>query len=126
MEGQTKLDAPFVPHAAEEIWHRLHEEGFVVNARYPEAVAGEIDPRAEAAEVLLQSTLADIREILKVTGIAPKRIALYTAPSWKLSVHEVARGLAAQGAISMNVLMEMALAQPGMRERAKEVAEYAN
>jgi len=37
----------------------------------------------------------------------------------------VARGLAKQGAVSMNVLMEKALAQPGMRERAKEVAAYA-
>src|SRR6058998_1315016 len=36
----------------------------------PEAVAGEIDPRAEAAEALLQSTMADIREILKVTGMS--------------------------------------------------------
>src|SRR5207244_1225515 len=99
--------------------------GFVVDSPYPDANANEIDPRAEAAEVLLQSTLADVREILKVTGIAPKRIALYTAPSWKLSVHELARGLAAQGALSMNVLMEKALAQPGIRERAKEVAAYA-
>src|SRR5207244_2016787 len=69
IDVQTKLLAPFVPHAAEEIWHRLRGEGFVVNSRYPEDVAGEIDPRAEAAEALLQSTMADIREILKVTEI---------------------------------------------------------
>src|SRR2546422_102971 len=81
IDVQTKLLAPFVPHAAEEIWHRLRGEGFVVNSRYPEAVAGGIDPRAEAAEALLQSTMADIREILKVTGIAPKRLAIYTAPA---------------------------------------------
>src|SRR5438132_13455235 len=40
IDVQTKLLAPFVPHAAEEIWHRLRGEGFVVNSRYPEAVAG--------------------------------------------------------------------------------------
>ena len=125
IEVQTKVLAPFTPHASEEIWHRTGGAGFVVDSPYPDANANEIDPRAEAAEVLLQSTLADIREILKVTGIAPKRIALYTAPSWKLSVHELARGLAAQEALSMNVLMEKALAQPGIRERAKEVAAYA-
>jgi len=125
IEVQTKVLAPFTPHAAEEIWHRTGGAGFVVDSSYPDANPREIDPRAEAAEVLLQSTLADIREILKVTGIAPKRIALYTAPSWKLSVHELARGLAAQGSLSINVLMEKALAQPGIRERAKEVAAYA-
>jgi len=125
IEVQTKVLAPFTPHMAEEIWHRIGGAGFVVDSSFPAANTGEIDPRAEAAETLLQSALADIREILKVTGISPKRLALYTAPSWKLSVHEVARGLAKQGAVSMNVLMEKALAQPGMRERAKEVAAYA-
>src|SRR5436309_12059695 len=125
IDVQTKLLAPFVPHVGEEIWHRLGGDGFVVNARYPEAIAAEVDPRAETAEVLLQSTLADVREILKVTGIAPKRLALYTAPAWKVQIHRIARELAKQGAISMNVLMERALAEPGMRERAKEVAAFA-
>src|SRR5207245_414253 len=125
IDVQTKLRAPFVAHVAEEIWHRLHGEGFVVDSRYPEAVAGEVDPRAEAAETLLQSTLADVREILKVTGIAPKRLALYTAPAWKVHVHRIARELAKQGPIPMNMLMERALAEPGMRERAKEVAAFA-
>src|SRR3989441_1135049 len=63
IDVQTKLLAPFVPHLGEEIWHRLGGDGFVVNAQYPESIAGEIDPRAETAEVLLQSTLADVREI---------------------------------------------------------------
>ena len=125
IDVQTKLLAPFVPHAAEEIWHRLRGEGFVVNSRYPEAVAGGIDPRAEAAEALLQSTMADIREILKVTGIAPKRLAIYTAPAWKIQVQRIARDFAKQGPIPMNVLMERVLAQSGMRERAKEVAAFA-
>jgi len=125
IDVQTKLLTPFVPHAGEEIWHRLGGDGFVVNARYPEAIAAEVDPRAEAAEALLQSTLSDVREILKVTGIAPKRLALYTAPAWKVRVHRIARDLAKQGPIPMNGLMERVLAEPGMRERAKEVAAFA-
>src|SRR5206468_1709113 len=71
IEVQTKVLAPFTPHMAEEIWHRNGGAGFVVAAAYPDAKVEEINPRAEAAEGLLQSTLADIREILKVTGIAP-------------------------------------------------------
>jgi leucyl-tRNA synthetase len=125
VEVQTKLLAPFAPHVAEEIWHRTGGTGFIVDAAYPIVRDSEIDPHVEAAEVLLQSTLADIREILKVTGITPKRLALYTAPEWKVAVREVAHGLAKQGGLSMNVLMEKALARPGMRERAKEVAAYA-
>ena len=125
IEVQTKLLAPFTPHTAEEIWHQVGGSGFVVGSKYPEAKDGEIDPRAEAAEALLQSTLSDVREILKVTRIAPKRLALYVAPAWKVSVHEAARDLANQGGLVMNVLMEKILARPGMRERAKDVAAYA-
>jgi len=125
VEIQTKLLAPFAPHACEEIWHRTGGDGFVVNAGYPEAVADEIDPRAEAAESLLQSTLADVREILKVTRIEPKRIALYTSPAWKSRLYEIARALAREGPVSMNALMEKALAEPGMRDHAKELAAYA-
>src|SRR2546425_126666 len=125
IEIQTKLLAPFAPHACEEIWHRIGGDGFVVNTAYPVAVADEIDRSAEAAESLLQATLADVREILKVTRIQPKRIALYTAPDWKVRVYELARALAKEGPIRMNALMERALAEPGMRERAKEVSAYA-
>ncbi|MGI0148817.1 MAG: leucine--tRNA ligase, partial [Thermoplasmata archaeon] len=125
IDVQTKILAPFTPHVAEEIWHQGGGKGFVVDALYPEARTEEIDPRAEAAEALLQSTLADVREILKVTGITPKKIALYAAADWKVRVHAMARGLAKQGPISMNGLMEKALAEPGMRARAKEVAAYA-
>src|SRR5439155_1068987 len=125
IEVQTKILAPFAPHVAEEIWHRIGGEGLVVDAAYPEVNEKEIDSRAEAAEALLQSTLSDIREIRKVTGLVPKRIALYTAPSWKSRVHEIARGLAGGGSLSMNVLMEKALSEPGMRDLAKEVAAYA-
>src|SRR2546428_831739 len=125
IEIQTKLLAPFAPHACEEIWHRIGGDGFVVNTAYPVAIADEIDPRAEAAESLLQATLADVREILKVTRIQPKRIALYTAPDWKVRIYELARALAKEGPIRMNALMERALAEPGMRERAKEVSAYA-
>src|SRR5213592_2683836 len=125
IEVQTKILAPFAPHVAEEIWHRIGGEGLGVDAAYPEVNEKKIDSRAEAAEALLQSTLSDIREIRKVTGLVPKRIALYTAPSWKSRVHEIARGLAGGGSLSMNVLMEKALSEPGMRDLAKEVAAYA-
>jgi leucyl-tRNA synthetase len=125
IEVQTKLLAPFTPHVCEEIWHRVGGTGLVVNATYPDPLPSEINPTAEAAESLLQSTLADIREILKVTRITPKRIALYAAPEWKIRVHEIAWDLAKQGPVPMNVLMEKSLARPGMRPLAKEVAAYA-
>src|SRR5439155_1293511 len=93
--------------------HATRKDHRGIDARYPKALAAEVDPRAAAAEALLQSTLSDVREILKVTGIAPKRVALYTAPAWKVRVHRIARDLAKQGPIPMNGLMERVLAEPG-------------
>lgn len=125
IDVQTKLLAPFAPHLCEEIWSKIDGRGFISDASYPEPVETEIDLGAEASEALLQATLADAREILKVTGIRPKRIALYTAPAWKVHVHGIALELARSGRLAMNAVMERALAEPGMRERSKELATYA-
>lgn len=125
IEVQTKILAPFAPHLAEEIWSHLGKDGFISAAPYPTSSAEEIDAAAEAAESLLQSTLADVREILKVTRLRPKTIVLYTAPSWKDRMRGMAASLARQGPIPLGTLIEKALAEPGMRDRAKDVAAYA-
>lgn len=41
MDAVTRLIAPFAPHIAEEFWHRLGNEGSVVDAEWP-----EFDPSA--------------------------------------------------------------------------------
>lgn len=125
LEVQTRLLAPFTPHVCEEVWQRLGKDGFVSSAAYPVAVPNEIDPAAEAGEALLESTLSDVREILKVTGLKAKRVVVYVAPAWKARVRALAIELARGGAVPMNALMEKALSEPGMRERAKDVAAYA-
>ncbi|OGS60063.1 MAG: leucine--tRNA ligase [Euryarchaeota archaeon RBG_19FT_COMBO_69_17] len=125
IDVQTRLLAPFTPHLCEEIWSRLGREGFASSAPYPEAEAGEVDPAAEAAESLLQATLADVREILKVTGLKPKRLVLYTAPAWKVRLRSDALALAAAGPVAMHVLMDRSLADPVLKDRAKDVAAYA-
>ena len=125
IEAQTKLLAPFTPHLCEEIWQRLGHTGFLSSAPYPRADSSRVDVAAEAGEALLQATLADVREILRVTRLRPKRVVIYIAPAWKQRVRALALELARSGPVSMNVLMERSLAEPGMRERAKDVAGYA-
>jgi leucyl-tRNA synthetase len=46
------------------------------------------DTRSIQTEELLQSTLEDIKNILKVTKITPKKIVLYTADSWKVKAYQ--------------------------------------
>ena len=125
LEVQTKILAPFTPHIAEEVWQKLGHEGFISAASYPEANPAEIDASAEAGETLLQATLTDVREILKVTRLKARRVTVYAAPAWKARVRALALELARAGPPPMNVLMEKALAEPGNRERAKDVAAYA-
>src|SRR3989442_783855 len=79
LETRTRMLAPLAPHTAEEIWSRIGNEGFVVQTDWPEESDNERDSHAEQAEALVRQVLDDTGEILKATGITPKRIAYYTA-----------------------------------------------
>lgn len=124
VETQTLLLAPFAPHVCEEIWHRIGRSGFVVAAPYPEPQASEIDPAAEAAESFLRATLADIREILKVTRIAPKRVTLFVAAAWKREASALAASLAKDGALTMSAFMERAMAVPALKAHAGDLPPF--
>src|SRR2546427_9758648 len=87
LETRTRMMAPLTPHTAEEIWSRIGNKGFVVQTDWPEESESEKDPTAERAEALVRQLLDDTGEILKATGITPKRIAYYTAADWKWRVY---------------------------------------
>jgi len=125
LEVQTKVLAPFVPHAMEEAWRRMGRRGFVVSARYPASDPKKIRPDVEAAERFLRSTLDDVREILRVTGIVPKRVTLFTAPAWKTAMYRHALDLASKGKLEAGALIRRALTNPALRKRGEEVAATA-
>lgn len=77
------LMAPFIPRMAAGLWRTVSAKP-VEAEPYPEPDRRLLDPRAEAAEGLVERVAGDIQEILRVTGATPKRIVIYTAPSWKL------------------------------------------
>ncbi len=87
--------SPFAPHITEEMWERLGNSGLVSRSAWPK-LDGTIDQNAIQSEELLQSTLEDIKNVLKVTKITPQKIILYTADSWKVK----AFGKIAQAVIS--------------------------
>lgn len=125
VETQTKLLAVFAPHLSEEIWQHLGKSDFVVSAPFPEFRSAESDPAAEAAEAFLRASLADAREILKVTGLAPKRVTFFVAPPWKRQVHALAATLAREGRLSVPEIMERVAADPDLRRRASDAASMA-
>ncbi|MBI4362614.1 MAG: leucine--tRNA ligase [Euryarchaeota archaeon] len=114
------LMAPFTPRACARLWKRISAAP-LETAPYPRADRRRVDPRAEAAEELIERTTQDIQEILRVTGKTPRSLVLYTAPEWK---HRLLR-LVSQKGPDIKAVMAEAQKTPGLRERLGEVAPAA-
>src|SRR5207249_10798168 len=59
LETRTRMMAPLTPHTAEEIWSRIGNKGFVVQAEWPQESEKEKDALAERAEALIRQALED-------------------------------------------------------------------
>jgi leucyl-tRNA synthetase len=124
-DAAIRLMVPFVPHVAEEAWQRAGHKGFVIDAGFPEARPEEVDALVEQREQFLRGVLEDAREILKVTGMSPERIVLYTAPAWKRAALEVAAQVAQQGKLDVGSFLKAANAQAALKPHAKELPKLA-
>ncbi len=125
IENWIKLITPVTPHLAEELWADLGKNNLVSNEQYPEYKEDKISEKAEIGEYLLQEVTEDISEILKVTKIKPEEIYVYTAPKWKQEVYQKAINLSKQGKVEMGVLMKDIMADPAMKQKAKQVSKFA-
>jgi leucyl-tRNA synthetase len=124
LETRTKMMAPLAPHTAEEIWTRIGNKGFVVQTAWPEETENEKDPAAERAEALVRHALEDTGEILKATGITPKRIAYYTAADWKWQVYLKALSAAEEKRRQGDFVKDV-MGEPQLRSLGKIAADYA-
>ncbi len=122
---QTKILAPISPHICEEIWEKLGKKGFVLEAEYPEVNKEKINLKMELSEEFLIAAMSDINEILKVTGISPEKIVLYTPPEWKYEMHEIAVKLALSKDMGVNTLMKSAMANELIKKHSKQAAQFA-
>jgi leucyl-tRNA synthetase len=126
MRLQTQVLSPVAPHLAEEAWEALGAEGMACTSQLPEPVgADDTSRRALAGEQLLVSTMDDIREILRITGIRPVVVRLYTAPKWKRNVHALATRMQSEGHLDMGGLMKAAMVDPAVRSNSKAVPPFA-
>lgn len=85
---QALMLAPFTPHVCEEIWEIIGGEGSICSQLLPEPSSLDIDHSSLAAEDYLENVISDVQEILRVTGIRPKRITLIVAEEWKRKLLE--------------------------------------
>jgi leucyl-tRNA synthetase len=77
------LMSPFIPHICEEMWNKLGCKGFVSLARWPKYDLKKIDKKAEEMEDLLDKTIEDVRNIINIVKIKPKKVVLYVLPKEK-------------------------------------------
>ena len=129
----VRLMAPFTPHVCEEIWEEMAgqnarafgKDAFISRARWPEADPEKIDLGAEMAEDLLERTLSDVEEIIRVTSKQPGKITLFTTPSWKRAMLKAALDQKEAGSLDVGSIMKTAMALPEVAAHKKEAPKYA-
>lgn len=110
LQAQVRMLAPFAPFTAEEVWERLGNKGSITQAGWPES--GKTDAGAEESEFLLQSLIADIQSIVKVTKMEPKKIVIYTRAAWKELAYRMVLSNIAQGKTNFGETMKQLIANP--------------
>ena len=113
LDAWVRMMAPITPHFAEEMWERIGGRGLVSPAEFPKAKDEWESASADAGEEYLRRISADITEILKVTGIIPKRIILTVSPGWKQEVLRIGIESVHQGKKDIGEMIKKALAVPG-------------
>jgi len=121
----VRLMAPFAPHICEQIWREIGEKGFVSNTVWPAYDENKIDVKSEETESLVRSVLEDTMDILKVTGIKPRRVVYYTASGLKWKVYKKALELSEDGKIEVGQLIKTLMADKDLKINAKKVSVYA-
>ena len=113
---------PITPHAAEEMWSMAGFEGLVSSLQLP--AAGPVSGPAEYREEFIREVMADVSQIRKVTSADPKKIFLYTSPSWKTNVVRIGLEMADAGALDIPSLTKRCMADEELRKNGKAVAEF--
>ena len=75
--------APFTPHLCEELWSNLGNKGFISLARWPKFDKSKVSEKIEEEEQLTGNIVADVRAVLKLVKIEPKKVYLYVIPKEK-------------------------------------------
>ncbi len=90
LESFIKLLAPICPHISEELWHKLSNSSLISLESWPTADESKINPEIEKQEEIVEKTISDINNIIKLVkekkSIIPNKIYLYTLP-YELNIY---------------------------------------
>ena len=107
MEDLLKILTPVIPHTAEELWHRMGKNTYISLEKLSPPKKGYIDETLENEMEYVDSLIEDIREILSVAKIEPKKIYIYTAEPWKWEIYERIKDISPKNAIKEAMKIEV-------------------
>ncbi|AEG17129.1 leucine--tRNA ligase [Methanobacterium paludis] len=116
-----RLMAPFVPHAAEELWKTHGGKGFASEASWPQYNPDLINDKVQKAEEIVQGLASDINEIKNIIDVKPNKVHIYVAPDWKWRVFDIAKEV---GKPDIGRIMGQAVKQ-NVYDNKKEIAGFA-
>jgi leucyl-tRNA synthetase len=125
-DTKARILAPLAPHVAEEMWAALGNKGLVAKAEWPKANDKLVDKTAEASESMIKETLEDTIEILKATGLTPKRITYYVAAPWKWQIYQKALDIAVKSQTDQGSFIRDIMSDSDLRSIGKPAADFAS
>jgi len=124
LQAQILMLAPVTPHLGEELWERMGRKGFVSSASWPTPDEAKTDIKAEENEALIKSVLEDTLNIIKATGMKPKKICYYVAASWKWKTYLKALEKATSAKVVQSELIRKLMKDPELRAKPEQIAKF--
>jgi leucyl-tRNA synthetase len=112
--------SPFAPYTSEEMWSRLGNSGMVSRSNWPEYHENLVDYESLQSENLLKNTIEDIKNIIKVTKITPKKITIYTPAQWKVKAYQKILSKIVAGEVNIGTLIKSLIADKETEEIKKD------
>src|SRR5207244_8560947 len=95
-------------------------------AEWPKPNDKLADRIAEASESMIKDTLEDTSEILKATGLTPKRITYFVAGPWKWQIYQKALNMAVQSQTDQGNFIRDLMSEPELRSIGKPAADFVS
>ncbi len=120
LSTRVAMLSPFAPYVSEEMWSRLGNQGLASRSSWPVPDNAKIDLLSIQSENLLKTTLDDIRNIIKITKIAPKKITIYTAAAWKVKAYQKILTQVTSGDVNIGTIIKSLIADSETSEIKKD------
>lgn len=117
---RVSMMSPFAPYTSEEMWSRLGNTGIVSKSPWPTYHENMIDFESIQSENLLKNTIEDIKNIIRVTKITPKKITIYTAAQWKVKAYQKILSKIVAGEVNIGTLIKALIADKETEDVKKD------